>query len=156
MFGNKWIRVGLGTAGVGGGMLLAGNLFRAHASSQAPRFEQLSSTENAHLASDSVLHVALCRLESYASREPSVHTSLLKNVAEVMASLPTAPTTGTVRHAEQKVQMVKRCVGVLRKTTSTRSSNNVEVMEEFEELARTVLDACDDRLFNLHQAYVVK
>ena len=63
------------------------------------------------------------------------------------------PSTKLVRIAEGHVQMVKRCIQKLRTTTTRRTRNNTIAMEEFDEVSQSVLGACDDKLFNLHQGY---
>jgi len=152
MFGNKWVKLVIGAGTVGGLVMLGSGLARTHASTHAPLFPELSPDANAALSGDKMLHVALCRLGSYSSGDPEAHTKLLKSVARVVATSPT-PDTAELRYAEGHVQVVKRCMARLREATSTRTHNSTEVMEEFDELASAVLGVCDDKLFNLHQAY---
>jgi hypothetical protein len=153
MFGNKWVKIAIGAGAVGGVVVLGTTLGRApHVSKQVPSFSQLSDVANAQLAADRVLHVALCRLESYASGDTSAYDKLMRSIAEVVG-VSNTPTTEMLRRAEKNAHVVKRCIKLLRDATLKRTSNNVEVMEDFDELATVVLSAADDKLFNLHQAY---
>jgi hypothetical protein len=114
----------------------------------AASFTELTSLQNATLAQNNALYNALVRVADYTLDNHNVHTDVLKAVAELMLIGDNNPSTILVRNAEVYVQE-------LRVITARRTRNNSSVMEEFDEVSHSVLGACDDKLFNLHQAYTV-
>ncbi len=121
----------------------------------AASFTELTSLQNATLAQNNALYNALVRVADYTLDNHNVHTDVLKAVAELMLIGDNNPSTILVRNAEVYVQVVKRRMKELRVITARRTRNNSSVMEEFDEVSHSVLGACDDKLFNLHQAYTV-
>jgi len=134
-----WMVCGGGGGGGGG---------NGRASSEFPT---LSSVQNATLSRDRVVSVALHRLHDYASGDEDAYKCVLTNVADLLA-ISTA-STSDVRYVERAVQKVKRCMKALRHATEVRTAYNATVLEEFDDVSCVVLNACDDKLFNLHQEY---
>lgn len=146
---SNWVKLVVGVGTVGGLALLVSRTSK----DTLHQFEQLTSVGNAALAQDRVLNVALSRMSDYASGDPSAFTCLVEEVAGLMLIDAVSPSARLLRYAEQHVRVIKRCVNRLHEKTMHRSNENAEVMTEFSELAQTVLNACDDRLFNLHQSF---
>ena len=147
---SRWIKVALG-AGVVGALAWVGTSFRS--SRPMPALPHMTPDENAAVGRDTVLHVALGRLEVYATGDVDAHVALMSAVGRLM--LINLSTTINLHRAEQHLLTVKRSLGKIRAVTLSRSANNIEVMEEFEEVAQVVQNACADKLFNLHQAFTL-
>lgn len=144
MLANKWVKVAVG-AGAVGTLVIVGM-----ASTTSKKTPLSGGTQALQL--DKTLGVALSRMETYGTGVAGAHEGMRLGVEELMAICPN-PSTKHVRAAETHVQTVKRCIARMRAATLRRTHNNAEVEEEFEEMAGVVLGACDDKLFNLHQAY---
>lgn len=146
----RWIKMAMGV-GVVGALVMVGTSFRS--TRQTPAFAQLTKLENAAVSQDPVLHVALGRMEVYGTGDEDAHGALMRAVGSVM-SIVTA-TTAHLRRAEMDLLDVKRSISKLRAATLSRTANNRDVMEEFEEVAQMVQNACADKVFNLHQAFTL-
>lgn len=146
----KWLKMAMG-AGVVGTLFMVGTGLRS--TRRSPAFEQLSQEENAAVSRDQVLHVALSRMGVYATGDEDAHAALMNAVGQLMVI--TKADTANLRAAEMNLLIVKRSISKLRAATLSRTACNQEVMEEFEEVAQAVQNACADKLFNLHQAFTI-
>ena len=148
MWNSKWNKVIIGVGLVGSAVATAMTL---RSSSSMTTFKELTDVENAMLARNKVLHVALQRLQVFVY--PELFKELLHTVATIHLTKHATPTS--LRAAEKNVAIMKRLLLQLRVSVRTRAGDDTELLEEYDDLAATIQHSCTDHLFNLHQSYTL-
>ena len=104
---------------------------------------------------DTVLEVALSRMETYSIGHAHVFADLSSTIKKLMSMR--APVSNCIlRQAEKYVLASKRSLALLRKVVLTRPRHDAEVLAEFDEVANVISSACDNKLFNFHQEYIAQ
>lgn len=113
-------------------------------------FDMLSPGDNEILASTPELHSAVEMLQMYAVLDKTEFNSIVGQCVRV-AKYSAQPGVGNVRLLDDAAARVKSHLRRLRERVQAQSSNNKQVLDEFDEVSSSLNDACESQSFNVHQ-----
>jgi hypothetical protein len=138
--------IGVGFAG----MLLFGANLAASRRSRT-EFKVLTPPENANLVSVPELHSALERLQVYSVLDTKTFNYLLVQCSILAYHSAQPPNVANVRSVDNASIRINTYLRTLRERVKGQSTNHDKVMEEFDEVASAVKEACESQSFNIHQ-----